>query len=59
MLLSPEEARMWDEAAGGTRFGALCEMVAAFAGEANAELRAAAYLKDRVDMGTLAGFRLA
>jgi hypothetical protein len=34
-------------------------MVAIFAGEAEAELRAAAYLKDWVDMGTLQGCRVA
>lgn len=53
--LSPEEAMMWDEAAKGVRFGVLCEMVATFAGEDQAELRAASYLKGWVDMGTLAG----
>ena len=50
---------MWDEAAGGTCFGVLCEMVATFAGEADAELRAATYLKDWVDKGTLQGCRVA
>jgi hypothetical protein len=54
--LSTEEAMMWDEAAKGVRFGVLCEMVATFAGEDGAELRAASYLKDWVDMGMLAGF---
>ena len=53
--LSPEEAMMWDEAAKGVRFGVLCEMVATFAGEDEAELRAASYLKGWVDMETLAG----
>jgi hypothetical protein len=57
--LGPEEAMMWDEAARGTRFGVLCEMVATFAGEADAELRAATYLKDWVDTGTLQGCRVA
>jgi hypothetical protein len=56
--LSAEEAMMWDEAAKGVRFGVLCEMVATFAGEEGAELRAATYLKDWIDMGTLAGFEL-
>ena len=53
--LSPEEAMMWDEAGNGVRFGALCEMVATFAGEADAELRAATYLKGWIDTGMLAG----
>jgi hypothetical protein len=55
--LSTEEAMMWDEAAKGVRFGVLCEMVATFAGEDGAELRAASYLKGWVDMGILSGFR--
>jgi hypothetical protein len=37
--LESEEAMMWDEAAKGVRFGVLCEMVAIFAGEDDAELR--------------------
>ncbi len=57
--LSAEEAMMWDEAAKGVRFGVLCEMVATFAGEDEAELRAASYLKGWVDMGMLAGCRTA
>jgi hypothetical protein len=57
--LGPEEAMMWDEAAAGTRFGVLCEMVATYGGEDGADLRAATYLKDWVDMGSLAGCRLA
>jgi hypothetical protein len=55
--LSAEEAMMWDEAAKGVRFGVLCEMVATFAGEDEAELRAATYLKGWVDTGSLAGCR--
>jgi Putative DNA-binding domain len=55
--LSTEEAMMWDEAAKGVRFGVLCEMVATFAGEDEAELRAATYLKGWVDTGMLAGCR--
>jgi hypothetical protein len=47
---------MSDEAAKG-RFGVLCEMVPTFAGEDDAELRAASYLKGWVD-GMLAGFQL-
>lgn len=53
--LSTEEAMMWDEAAKGVRFGVLCEMVATFAGEDEAELRAATYLRGWVDFGMLAG----
>ena len=53
--LSAEEAMMWNEAAQGVRFGVLCEMVATFAGEDEAEIRAATYLKNWVDMGMLAG----
>jgi hypothetical protein len=48
---------MWDEAAKGVRFGVLCEMVATFGGEDDAELRAATYLKGWVDTGMLAGCR--
>ena len=57
--LSAEEAMMWDEAGNGVRFGVLCEMVATFAGEDDAELRAATYLKGWVDTGMLAGCRTA
>jgi hypothetical protein len=56
--VGPEEAMMWNEAAAGTRFGVLCEMVATYGGEDGADFRAASYLKDWVDMGSLAGFRL-
>ena len=52
--LSPEEAMMWDEACAGTRFGVLCEMVATYGGEEGADFRAASYLKDWVDMESLA-----
>lgn len=55
---STEEAMMWDEAAKGVRFGVLCEMVATFSGEDEAELRSASYLKSWIDTGMLAGFRL-
>jgi hypothetical protein len=54
--LSTEETMMWDEAAKGVRFSVLCEMVSTFAGEDEAELRAASYLKGWVDLGMLAGF---
>jgi hypothetical protein len=53
--LTTEEAMIWDEAAKGVRFGVLCEMVATFAGEDGAELRAATYLRGWVDLGLLAG----
>jgi hypothetical protein len=56
--LGPEEAMMWDEAAAGTRFGVLCEMVATYGGEEGADFRAATYLKDWVDMESLADCRL-
>ena len=55
--LTAEEAMMWNEAAKGVSFGVLCEMVATFAGQDEADLRAAAYLRGWVDMGALAGFR--
>jgi hypothetical protein len=53
--LDAEEAMMWDEATKGVRFGVLCEMVATFAGEDEAELRAATYLRGWIDLGLLAG----
>ena len=53
--LDAEEAMMWNEAAKGVRFGVLCEMVATFAGEDEAELRAATYLRGWVDLGLLVG----
>jgi hypothetical protein len=56
--LSTEEAMMWDEATKGVRFSVLCEMVATFAGEEEAELRAATYLKGWIDLGMLSGWRL-
>jgi hypothetical protein len=56
--LAPEEAMMWDEAARGTRFGVLCELVATHGGVDGAEIRAATYLKNWVGTGTLAGFRI-
>lgn len=49
---------MWDEAVKGVRFGVLCEMVATFVGEDDAELRAASCLKGWVDTGMLAGLQL-
>jgi hypothetical protein len=56
--LEAEEAMMWNEAVKGVRFGVLCEMVATFAGEDEAELRAATYLKGWIDSGLLAGCRI-
>lgn len=53
--LPAEEAMMWDEAIKGVRFGVLCEMVATFGGEDDAELRAATYLRGWVDSGMLTG----
>lgn len=52
--LQAEEAMLWAEAVKGVSFGVLCEMVATFAGEAEAELRAATYLKTWIDAGLLA-----
>jgi hypothetical protein len=56
--LEAEEAMMWSEAVKGVRFGVLCEMVATFAGEDEAELRAATYLKGWIDSGLLARCRI-
>jgi hypothetical protein len=36
---------MWDEAAGGSNFGTLCELVAIFGGLGAAEARAAGYVQ--------------
>lgn len=49
---------MWDEATAGIRFGVLCEMVATFGGVDGADFRTASYLKDWVDMESLADCRL-
>ena len=56
--LQAEEAMMWNEATKGVRFSVLCEMVATFAGEDEAELRAATYLKSWIDAGMLAGLAM-
>lgn len=53
-----EESMMWTEAAKGVRFSVLCEMVAMFGGEDEAELRAATYLRGWIDVGLLAGYTL-
>jgi putative DNA-binding protein len=50
-LLGAEEAMMWDEAAAGTYFGTLCELVATFGGLGGAEARAAGYLQGWIDSG--------
>jgi hypothetical protein len=51
--LEDEEAMMWDEAANGLRFGALCEMLATYDDPAGAPGRAAGYLKTWLDAGAL------
>ena len=56
--LDAEEAMMWNEATKGVRFGTLCEMVAMFGGEDEAELRAATYLRGCIDLGLLAGCKV-
>jgi hypothetical protein len=56
--LGAEESMMWNEAYKGVRFGVLCEMVAMFGGEDEAELRAATYLRGWIDLGLLTGFKL-
>ncbi len=56
--LGAEESMMWNEASKGVRFGVLCEMVAMFGGEDEAELRAATYLRGWIDLGLLAGYEL-
>jgi hypothetical protein len=53
--LAAEEAMVWDEAGKGVCFGVLCEMLATFAGEEDASLRAATYLKTWIDSGMLTG----
>ncbi|ODS03628.1 hypothetical protein AUC71_08710 [Methyloceanibacter marginalis] len=53
--LAAEEAMMWDETVHGVRFGVLCEMLATFAGEEDAALRAATYVKTWIDSGMLTG----
>lgn len=48
-VLAADEAMMWDEAAKGVSFSVLCEMLAMFAGEDEAPLRAATYLKGWIE----------
>jgi Putative DNA-binding domain len=52
-LLGAEEAMMWDEAAGGSNFGTLCELVAIFGGLGAAEARAAGYVQGWINSGLL------
>jgi len=52
-LLGAEEAMMWDEAARGTKFGTLCELVAVFGGLDGAEERTAGYLQGWISSGLL------
>jgi hypothetical protein len=52
-LLGAEEAMMWDEAARGSNFGTLCELVATFGGLHGAEARAAGYLQGWISSGLL------
>lgn len=52
--LEPEEAMMWDEAAKGVPFGALCELVTVFGEPDTAALRAAQYLQGWLTTGLLA-----
>jgi hypothetical protein len=54
-MAAAEEAMVWDEAGKGVCFGVLCEMLATFAGEEDAALRAATYLKTWIDSGMLTG----
>jgi hypothetical protein len=54
-----EEAMMWDEAAKGARFSALCELAATFADPEGAPLRAAQYLTAWIGAGLLRGARVA
>lgn len=52
-VLSDEEAMMWDEAAKGVPFGALCEMLAMFDDADGAAVRAAGYLQGWMTNGLL------
>lgn len=51
--LADEEAMMWDEAAKGVSFGALCELCAVFDDPGSAPLRAAGYLNNWLGTGML------
>ncbi len=52
-VLSREEAMLWDEAARGVAFGALCEMAAVYDDPDNAALRVAGYLQGWILGGAL------
>jgi Putative DNA-binding domain len=58
-VLSEEEAMLWDEAAGGVRFGVLCEMAATYGDPDEAAMRAAGYLQGWLGTGLLSGAALA
>jgi hypothetical protein len=51
--LEPEEAMLWDEAARGATFAALCELSAVFAGPEEAALRVAQALQGWLTTGML------
>jgi hypothetical protein len=53
--LDPEEAMMWDEAAGGIPFGVLCSMLATYDDPDGAAARGAGYLHGWVTTGLLTG----
>jgi len=53
--LSPEEAMMWDEAAGGIPFGVLCSMLATYDDPDGAAARGAGYLHGWITAGLLTG----
>lgn len=57
--LGAEEAMMWDEAAKGVPFSALCELVAIFDAADTAALRAAGYLQTWIGAGMLSAAKLA
>jgi hypothetical protein len=53
--LGPEEAMMWDEAAGGIPFGVLCSMLATYDDPDGAAARGAGYLHGWITAGLLTG----
>jgi hypothetical protein len=57
-ILSREEAMLWDEAARGVPFGALCEMAAVYDDPDNAALRVAGYLQGWIMGGALTSANL-
>lgn len=52
--MAADEAMIWDEAANGAAFSVLCEMLAAFADEDEAPVRAAGHLRGWIETGMLA-----